>query len=306
MGFPALDVALTKLPLALVLKPGNALEVRKIKFISSKYFLMKPWGIFEVDTNKWVKYDKNHLYFYDVRNAKPFPMTYLKELEEFAQKNKLHKIRRKDVRQASMLRKKLTQGKTVDQALEEIKASEEQEKILINQTIEEINERLQNELGKTTPEGETVQVEVDPKEYTSIIIDELVKKNLIERHEGFALKLRMIKGEITIDEFIQKLEQLKVVEINSPISMELEKIIEDFHTYEPAIVDAFIDRAEKIGEKIKKMGTPVVKNFMPILYIFLIMIAAIILGAAFSGMDFSNFKFPQLFGSKILLWWLRW
>ncbi|MEO9308977.1 MAG: hypothetical protein ABI337_01625 [Nitrososphaera sp.] len=304
MGFPALDISLTKLPIALVLKPGNALEVRKIKLISSKFFLMRPWGIFEIDPTKWVKYDKNHVYFYDVRNAKPFPLSYLKELEDFAKKNQLHKIRRKDVRHASILRKRLAAGEDRETALRNIQMSEDRVKAEIEATIEQVNESIQKELVQQTPEGEQVQLQVDIEEYISVIIDQLLKKKLIEKHEAFALKTRMAKGEVTVDEFIEKIAELKLVEIHTPIGMELEKVIEDFHTYEPAIVDAFIDRAEKIGEKIKKMGTPVVRNFMPVMYIFLIMIAAIVLGAAFSNMDFSNFKLPKLFGNFIL-WWLH-
>lgn len=286
MGLPAMDLALTKQPIAMVMKPGRHLEFRKIKLISSKFFIMKPWGLFEFDSDKWSKYDRNSVYFYDVRSGKPFPLAWLKELESFAKKNKLHKIRRKDIRQASFLRKLKAKGMKDDEALAKIKEEEDMAKKNINNTIEEVNAKLAAELGQNT--------DIDPNEYASVIIDELVGKKLIERHEGFSLKMRMIKGEIDFEDFVKKLEELKTVEINTPISLELEKIIEDYHTYEPAIVDAFIDRCEKVGDKIKKMGTPVVKNITPYLYIFLIIIGAIIAGVAFQNMDFSQVKLPSL------------
>lgn len=286
MGFPALDIALTKNPLALVITPSRSLEVRKIKLISSKFFLMKPWGIFEMDPTKALRYERNQVYLYDVRNAKPFDFLYLRELEEFAKKNKLHRIKRKDLRQASTLRKLTAKGGDNHKALEEVRASEEEAKEQIHKTVEEVNKKIEK---IAEQEGqETSQIQIEPIEYSSMVIDELVQKKLIERHEAVTLKMQMIKGEISIEEFVRKLEEVKMVQINTPISEELEKIIEDFHTYEPSIVDAFIDRGEKIGEKIKKMGTPVVKNFMPIMYIFLLIIGAIIAGVAFSNMDFSN------------------
>lgn len=294
MGVPAFEMKRTKNPIALVLTPGNKLEFRKIKLISSKFMLMKPWGIFELAPGKHSGYERNTVYFYDTRSAKPFPLSHMKELQDFAKDNALHKITRKDVRQASMLRRLMTKGKTKDEALTEIKDQEEQSKKQIMSVIEEIDGKINESLSQ---EGEKPQI--DPNEYSSVIIDELVSRKLIERDEAFSLKLKMIKGEIDIDDFVRRIADLKMVEIGSPISLDLEKVLDDYRAYDPAMVDAFIDRAEKIGEKIKKMGTPVIKSFGHIWVIFIVMIVAIVLGATFSSMDFSNIKMPSLIPKMI-------
>lgn len=294
MGLPALDLALTKNPIALMINPAKRLEIRKIKLISSKFFMVKPWGVFEIDQTKAIPLadGRNNIYFYDVRNAKPFDMTMLKELEDYGKKNQLSKIKRKDLRQGSLLRGFLAKGHDKHASLEKVRAMEEDSRIKIHDIIEGINTQISEKHDAGPEEGQAPQGEIDVNEYTSVIIDELVSKKLIERFEGFNLKLRMIKGEISLEELLKKLENLKTVEINSPVSMELEKVLDDFHSYEPSVVDAFIDRAEKIGDKIKKMGTPTIKNFMPFMYIFLILIVAIVLGVVFQGLDFSNLKFP--------------
>lgn len=280
MGFPALDIALTNNPVAFVITPANALEVRKINLIHSKFFMIKEWGLFEVDPTKAIRYNKQSVYFFDARHPKPLDPRLMSEIENWANSNKLQKVSRKDLRHGVMLRKM-----GIKRAIEQ----EEKAKAQIHAYIEEINQKLEQTNTERLQKGET-PINISPEDYSDFVIENLISKSLITRPEALTLKVQLLKGDITFEQFLYSLEELKTINITQPVSMTSERYLEYFHAYDPAKVAAFIDRAEAIGDKIKKMGTPAIKNLLPMSYIVMMVFGAIIVGAVFSGLDFENLE----------------
>ena len=282
-----MDLALSKDPIAFVITPSNKLEVKKIKIIHSKFFIMKPWGVFEVDSTKAIPYQKQSVYLYDARSAKPIDFRVLKEIQDFAKNNKLFKIKRKDIRHGASLRKLINIGKNKDEAISELSEKELEAKQKVHDEIQRINEDIAESNKSLLKEGKS-PLSIEPDEFAEHVIENLVSKSLITKPEAIALKVKLVKQEITLEEFIYKLEELKTFVVHTPISATAEKFLDDYHTYDPARISAFIDRAESIGEKIRKMGTPDVKNLVPIKYIFMVIFGVVIVAAVVGSMDFEN------------------
>jgi len=297
MGLPVIDISMSNKPIAFIITPANRLEIVKIKLIQGGFFTVKPYGVFHIDASKVIPYKKQACYFFDSRNANPLDVKVLEELEYFSKKNTLHQIKRKDVGHAEKLRRLFSKGKKPQtekelkdleiQVHEQILTEVNQEKDKITQEVETVNEALQKENDKLMAEGKPVN-EIDPELYTSYVVEHLHNKRLITSTDATEIKMRMIKGEITISELLTELLKQKDFLVHEPITVNAQKYLDDFGTYDPSLVDSFIDRADGLGKKIEKMGSPEVKNFgnlaiiLPI--IFGVMIVAIILGSA----DFNN------------------
>lgn len=71
--------------------------------------------------------------------------------------------------------------------------------------------------------------------------------------------------------------------------MDAQRFLEDYHTYNPADVDTLLDAAERYADKIRKMGSPEVKNFASAAVIFALLIGGAIAVMILAGTDFSNF-----------------
>ena len=298
MGLPILDISMSNKPIAFIITPANRLEVVKIKLIQGGFFIVKPYGVFRIDASKVIPYKKQAVYFFDSRNANPLDVKVLRELEYFADKNSLHKIKRKDVSHAEKLRRLFTKGRKTPTGQENQKELDEAQNDLelevsttilndVNQTkdriteeVEKVNQTLQDENTALMKEGKPVN-EIDPELYTSYVVEHLHNKRLITSSDATEIKIRMIKGEITISELLTELLKQKDFLVNEPITINAQKYLDDFGTYDPSLVDSFIDRADGLGKKIEKMGSPQVKNFgnlaiiLPLIFGF--MIVAIIL-----------------------------
>lgn len=298
MGLPVIDISMSNKPIAFIITPANRLEIVKIKLIQGGFFTVKPYGVFHIDASKVIPYKKQAVYFFDSRNANPLDIKILQELEHFADKNTLHKIKRKDVGHGEKLRR-LFQKKTPKNEEEkkdlELEVNEtilrgvNQDKDRITQEVEKVNQTLQDENDVLMKEGKPVN-EIDPELYTGYVVEHLHNKRLITSSDASEIKMRMIKGEITISELLTELLKQKDFLVHEPITINAQKYLDDFGTYDPSLVDSFIDRADGLGKKIEKMGSPEVKNFgnlaiiLPV--IFGVMIVAIILGSAdFTNMD---------------------
>lgn len=308
-----MDIALTKAPIAMVITPSNNLKFHKIKLIHDKFFIIPKLGVYEIDpTARPIKCDKSIIYFYDSRSPKSVDPFILKEIDYYAKKNGLEVIKRKDVRQGSRLRKillknkmlekttdalpqEITEEQRIAEGLKQLQEEEQEKQAQIQTEIESINTVLIEDNKRQMEKGEPPTA-IDPDDYSSYIIDTLVTKKLISLTDAVTVKTQLIRGEISIDDFIKRLVELNQVEINTPIPLTVERWFDAFHSYDPAMVDAFIDRGERIGDKIKKMGSPVVKNMTPILYIAIIIIIAVVVTAIVAQTDMSQFKLPDLKG----------
>ena len=277
LHFPDRAVRNSKMAIAIMLTP-EGIKIHYVKVIYTKFFLVKNHGIFELEQTKGIRYGKTTVYFFDTRSAKPLDFKVMKELDAFAYNNKLHRIQRKDVRHADQLRKLVQKGKKMFEAVKELKEIVLKRKDKINNMIETI-QKAQAESPEPIPE----------KEQGLVLVDALVRTRLIEKEEAEGLKDALVGNKITFVDLVEKLRDLERIDIQTPISVSAHRFLDDYHTYSPAEVDVFIDRAEKLGSKMQKMGSPEVKNHMQAGLVFAIIVGGAIALMVLGSSDFGNF-----------------
>jgi len=285
LHFPDRAVRNSKRAIAIMLTP-EGIKIHYVKIIYTKFFLVKNHGIFELDQTKGIRYGKTTVYFFDTRSAKPISLPAMKELHDFAYTNRLHRIKRKDVRHADQLRQIVQKGKHMIEAVKELKEIVLKRKDKINNMIETV-QKAQAELPEPVPE----------KEQGLVLVDALVRSRLIETEEAEGLKDNLLGNKITFVDLVEKLRDLELVEIQTPISVSAHRFLDDYHTYSPAEVDVFIDRAERLGTKMTKMGSPEVKNNMKAGLVFAIIVGGAIALMVLGSSDFGNFL-PSLDSSN--------
>jgi len=277
LHFPDRAVRNSKRAVAFMLTP-EGIKIHYVKVIYTKFFLVKNHGIFEIEQTKGIRYGKTTVYFFDTRSAKPIDLHVMRELSDFAYKNKLHRIKRKDVRHGDQLRQIMQKGKKVVDAVTELKDIVTKRKTRITGIIETI-QKAQNESPDPIPE----------KEQGLVLVDSLIRSRLIEKEEAEELKDNLIGNKITIVDLVEKLRDLERIDIQTPISVSAHRFLDDYHTYSPAEVDVFIDRAERLGTKMTKMGSPEVKNNLKAGLVFAIIVGGAIALMVLGSSDFGNF-----------------
>lgn len=248
-----------------------------VKIIYTKFFLIKNYGIFEIDQSKGIRYGKTIEYFFDSRSAKPLDMRVMKELQDFAQSNKLNKITRKDVRHGVQLRHYIDKGLDKAKALMQLADLTKKRQHHIDETVDQIN-----------AQAETIESPLPESDRGFLLVESLVRSKLISQEEADILTDKLDNDTITFPELIQTLRDMEIVNIQSPFSPTAQLFVDDYHTYSPAEVDVLIDRAEMIGEKMKKRGSPEVKNFVNAALVFALIVGGAIALMVLSSSDLSN------------------
>ena len=277
LHFPDRTVRNSKKAIAFMLTP-EGIKIHYIKIIYTKFFLVKNHGIFEVEQSKGIRYGKTTVYFFDTRSAKPIDLQVMKELSDFAYKNKLHRIQRKDVRHGDQLRQLIQKGKNTVEAITELKDVVIKKRGRINNIIDEL-QKTQNESAEPVPE----------KVQGLVLVDALIRTRLIDKEDAEELKDNLVGNKITIVDLVEKLRDMEKIDIQTPISVNAHRFLDDYHTYSPAEVDVFIDRAERLGSKMTKMGSPEVKNHMQAGLVFAIIVGGAIALMVLGSSDFGNF-----------------
>ncbi len=293
MGLPVMDIQMSKKPVAMLITGVNEIKPIAIKKQMNGYFVDNEHGVFMIDPTKALRYDKQALYFYDIRSAKPLNMLALKSIQDFASKNGLEKITVKDVKHGGWLRRLTAKHKDPEKALSELKVQEQDQASQVHNEIESINMELQkkNEEAKTKGEG---ALSIEPGDYSGYVIEALVAKGLVTRGEASSIKFELISGKITIDDFIRKLEQLHKIDVHYPITSTAQLFIEDYRTFDPSKVLAYIKGAKGLGKDIKDLGQPTIKNLIPLTYIIIG-----IVGVAIMALVLSSVNLEQLFKNLI-------
>jgi len=279
MPFPDIDIRISNLPIAFVITPARKLEIRKIKLIQSKFFVMRPWGVFEIEPSKGIAYGKQVCYFYDARNAKPIDVNILKDLEDFTTSNRLHHVKRSDVKHASKLRQIMAKL-PLHEALEKLKIVSGDNQAKIQETINETTTAFQ----KLESENKKVP-ELEGGYY---LLESLSKAGLVSEHEKTELDHKLTNGLLNFGDLVEELQKLETISIQTPISLSVERFLEDFHTYSPSEVDGFIDRAERLGKKIASLSSPTVKQWIPASIIFALLVGGAIAFMVVMQTDISN------------------
>ena len=251
------------------------MQIHYVKIVHTKFFIIKNQGVFEVEPQKGVRYGKTVVYFFDTRSAKPLDPRVCKELDNFAYSNKLTKIKRKDVRHGAELRK-LVKSNSINEAMTQLKEIFKKKQDKIDARIDEVTRSLE---GENLPEGQQGLV----------LVESLIRANMIEKSDADLLSDQIESGDISFVELVEKLRGLEKIDIQIPITMDAQKFLEDYHTYNPADLDTLLDASERYADKIRKMGSPEVKNFVSAAVIFAVLIGGAIAVMILAGTDFSNF-----------------
>ena len=272
--FPSRQMANSRKAVVMMFTPVG-LQIHYVKIVHTKFFLIKNQGVFEIDPQKGIRYGKTVVYFYDTRSAKPVDPRVMKALDDFAYRNKLVKIKRKDVRHGAELRK-LTNRYQPNEAIERLKDIFVRKQEKINSKIEDVSKQLE-------------EAQLPEEEQSLVLVESLVRANLIEKSDADLLSDQIESGDVSFVELIERLRNLEAVEVQQAITMDAQRFLEDYHTYNPADVDTLLDAAERYADKIRKMGSPEVKNFASAAVIFALLIGGAIAVMILAGTDFSNF-----------------
>lgn len=312
MGIPINDIALSNKPVAFLITGINTLKIIKLKNIRRGFFIDSQHGIFMIDRENNVPliYGKQAIYMYDVRSAKPLDMLLMKELDEFADKNGLMTITPKHVKQGEKLRIKesslkqsrfsnpfkrktaiaQTEPEQQDPSREAFQQLTEESKQLakdVKNELDIIDNGLNAENEKLLKEGKQ-PLEISPEDYTQFILERLVKKSLISYEEATQLKLKLVNGMLTLDDFSRELENLHKVEIHRPISTNAEKYLHSYKTYNPNEVFQYIQEARGLGKDVKDLGQPTIKNLIPAKWIATVAIVGVIVVAVLTQVDLAS------------------
>lgn len=294
MGLPINDIALSNKPVAFLISGINTLKIIKLKNIRRGFFIDSEYGIFMIDRESHIPliYGKQAIYTYDVRSAKPLDMLLMKELDEFADKNGLMTITPKHVREGEKLRifsksmKKQDEDPTTS-AHERLTAESREHQEDIQKELNYINEGLNKENESLIKQNKQ-PLEISPEDYANFILDRLVKKSLITFEESTMLKSKLVNGILTLDDFARELQNIHKVEIHMPISVNAQKFLDYYRTYNPNDVFQYISEAKGLGKDIKDLGQPAIKNLLPLKWIFGVGVVGIIIVAVLTQIDLGN------------------
>jgi hypothetical protein len=277
MGFPRTDVEFSRKPVAIVLNPANQFDYFKMEPHLSRFFVTKKYGIFEMDANSFSRSGQTPVGFYYSEFAKPINLKYLAVLHSWQKKNKIDKIMLKDIRHSALIDRFAAKHPDSD-PIESATQFEMKELAAIHDKIDGINKQLE-ERNENRIKEDKPPITIDPRDYATYIIEELIHDALVTRDEGYRLLGQLKSQEINIDDFIMKLEDLKVITIATPIPLNPRKWLEGFMTFTPGDTMNYIKMTRGLGKKIEQLGVGQVKNLIPAAWIFMVVLGVTIGGA---------------------------
>ena len=234
---------------------------------NTEYFIDKTLGLFEINPDKAFFLNKTPVYFYDVRNQNALDLGLLDELYKWANFQGLYKIRRVDVEHAGRLRLKdsaeLKEAKAIEKKATRKFMAEVLQKI--KKTNEETEEKRLLEQG--TEDSEEYH-KLDENDSNFLIVKNLFDHGYIDSMQAQNLNHKLTLKEITqTDELLHEIDNFTNVYVTKPISNELERILDDFHTYKPRDIIEIIKSVLKIRKGVDKLRTKTVVNWFPSMYI---------------------------------------
>lgn len=231
------------------------------------YFIDPDFGLFEIKPEKAYFPGSSPMYIYDVRNQNPIEPEIFAELFQWANSNGIYKIKRADIEHGSRLRE-MSQGELMDQ--NQIAKRETKEMIdKIQASVEIKNQEI--ELKRQAEQGSALSDEY--KKYTEldsqfIIVENLLKHNYIDKNQASILNHKLTVKKInSMDDLLHEIDIFTDVHVSKPIKMELERVLDDFHTYRPSNVIQIIQLASKITKGLKNLRTKPLINWFPSTYL---------------------------------------
>lgn len=252
---PTHEISISKQPVAIIITKGKQVVFRKMPR-KQDYFFDKDLGVFAINPQHvfFVEGKGVPLYFYDTRNANSLDLGVLNQLYQWANAQGLYKIRREDVYHAAELRAKGKEALGKEKEAERLKTRE-----FMNKVLEKIDKQNKDTEIKREKEAGTM---ADNDEY-HIISDE-ESSYIIVRNLNKKLKLNQIESA---SDLLREIDSFSKVFVSQPIPNELERILDDFHTYKPADIIQIIQLGSKINKGLKNLRTKPVMNWFPATYL---------------------------------------
>ena len=247
---------------------GRQLILKKLPK-KTEYFVDKDLGIFEINPDKSFFLNKTAVYFYDVRNQNALHPGTLNELYKWANSQGMYKIRRVDLKHARRLSAMdASNGKLLDQ-MESQKKANRKLMASVLQKVDTENQQKKEAVEKEqgNPNSDEYRL-YDENDKCYLITKNLFDNGYIDVEERRNLDHKLTLGHIkTVDDLMKEVDDFSTVFVTKPISHELERILDDFHTYKPRDIVNLIKDLSKIRSGIKKLRTKAVVNWFPSMYI---------------------------------------
>lgn len=266
LWIPTYQIQQSRVPVALIIV-GKQGIIRKLP-PKQRYFYDKDLGLFEIKPEAAILINKTEFYIFDSRNANPINPRNQQLALDWANEQGIHKIRRADVEHGIKLR-----TKDLKSLEEEVRNTQREVRAFILKIKEQIT--AQNRATKERQEAEA-GLEDNPDEYhiideyeaNQIILDNLYKHGFIDAKQQGILKHRLAKKEIQSQEqLLQEIDSFNTILVKSPISFEVERFLDDYHTYQPQSIIEIITRLAKVYKGLKNLRTKPVVNWFPWTYI---------------------------------------
>lgn len=245
---------------------GRQIIIKKVPK-DSEYFIDKTLGLFHLDRTKSYYFNGCDVYMFDSESAQPLQPQVLEELWKWANHNQLYKIRRVDVDHAAKLR---TSDKK--ETAETLAAEQKDNRDYMSDLRKNVAAENKKKRGKLQEEGgdplSPEYREIPEEEVRFIIVDMLSNTGRITTQEATELNDKLKQGLIrNTDELIHEVGQLREMLVKEPITIQMERILDDYHTYRPRDILMYIQTLSKIRKGIKRLKTKMVVNWFPSMYI---------------------------------------
>jgi len=282
---PSYQISQLRTPVALIITAGRQIVWRKISK-KSDYFIDKELGMFEIKPENAFFCNKTAIYIYDYRNQNPIDLGLLNELYKWANMQGLYKIRREDVKHARLLASKGAEGLAKEQDADRLKTRK-----FMNEVLDSIKKKNADTEEKRKLEAGGIE---DSDEYhllndedsSFIIVRNLYNSGYIDAQESANLNHKLTLKQIqSTDDLLHEIESFTKVYVTKPISNELERILDDFHTYRPRDIIAIIQSLSKINKGLKNLRTKPIINWFPATYLLFGALGVAIVLMIFLGQD---------------------
>ena len=235
-------------------------------------------GIFKINPKYVYFMGKTPCYDYSERDMNPIDSVIVDELNRFADKNNLTKIKRRDVKHSNRLRDLILRHGSKAKALEVFDSELEKSYEHANKVIKETAQEINTEIAEKEKEKDQ-EIKLTPSQYSIKLIDHLRNKALITEEEANTFVYKIENNLLEFSTLIEELRESNIISINEPMDVSVERFLEDFGSQEPLQLSGHVDDLRMDRKGLKTMTATPVKSFLPggvILAIGLCIIIAIV------------------------------
>lgn len=279
---PEYEVHLSAEPVAFMMFPvGRKIKPFKIKPKGNYFVLYNKYvkGVYEIkaDNPAWM-WGKTAVYFCHVSNSTNFDPIIVDQINQFMRRNKLSKIKRKDVKHASLLRNIITnvkKQKAHAAPIDVLQAEINEDRQSLDQNIEDGMKSMQDQLDVMNKENQSELTLSEPQQMT-FLLDYLQKQKKLDPAEHATFIYKINNDLLDFKGLIEELRDMSVITINEPLDLRLEGFLEDFGAQNPSELAGFVDDMRDARKGLKTLTAAPVKSFIPAATLF-----AVILGVIF-------------------------